>query len=222
MAAVAAVLLVIAGAAWGYWQYAAHRKEQARVQSQLLAELEAQKQATEQAQRAAEDAKRDALLQAQKQAAEETLRRAQEERTRLEQDRKVIENEKRAANAAKKQTAALPTAPVALQTAVQYDGTYQGRVCTYFEKGPACRPVALIVRNGIAEGSWTNAATKASTTVKGTVDANGALELILGVTNPEGRVSQTSLAGRIEDRAITASGHYRNGIQVTGNWKRAK
>src|SRR4029077_17783098 len=124
-AAIAAALLVIAGAAyWGYQEYAARREEQA----QLMAQLAAQKEATEQAQRAAEDAKRDALLQTQKQAAEETLRRAQEERNRLAQNRKGNEGERRAADA-QKQTAILPASPVASKSLAQYDGTYNGRLC---------------------------------------------------------------------------------------------
>jgi len=192
------------------------------MESQLMAQLAAQKQATEQAQRAAEDAKRDALLQAQKQAAEETLRRVQEERNRLEQDRKAIESEKRAADASKKQTPTLPPSPVALKGAAQYDGTYNGRLCSYFqEKRPACRPVALVVRNGTAEGSWTTVTNKTST-VKGTVDANGALELNLASWNLAGRHLEASLAGRVVDQAITASGQYRNGVAVSGNWKRAQ
>jgi hypothetical protein len=221
-AAIAAALLVIAGVAyWGYSQYAARREEQARIEFQLMAQLAVQKQATEQAQRAAEDAKRDALLQTQKQAAEETLRRAQEERNRLEQDRKVIESEKRAADAAKKQTAALPASPVAAKSAAQYDGTYNGRLCSYFRERTACRPVALVVRNGIAEGSWTTVANKTST-VKGTVDANGALELTMASWTLAGKLSEASLAGHVVDHAITASGQYRNGVAISGNWKRAQ
>jgi class 3 adenylate cyclase/Tfp pilus assembly protein PilE len=217
-AAIAAALLVIAGAAyWGYQEYAARREEQA----QLMAQLAAQKEATEQAQRAAEDAKRDALLQTQKQAAEDTLRRAQEERNRLEQDRKAIESEKRAADAAKKQTAALPASPVAAKSAAQYDGTYNGRLCSYFRERTACRPVALVVRNGIAEGSWTTVANKTST-VKGTVDANGALELTMASWTLAGKLSEASLAGHVVDHAITASGQYRNGVAISGNWKRAQ
>ena len=212
------IAAAIAGAAyWGYQEYAARREEQA----QLMAQLAAQKEATEQAQRAAEDAKRDALLQTQKQAAEETLRRAQEERNRLEQDRKAIESEKRAADAAKKQTAALPASPVAAKSAAQYDGTYNGRLCSYFRERTACRPVALVVRNGIAEGSWTTVANKTST-VKGTVDANGALELTMASWTLAGKLSEASLAGHVVDHAITASGQYRNGVAISGNWKRAQ
>ena len=104
--AIAAALLLIGGAGyWGYLKFDAQRAEQARVESQLATQLAAQKQATEQAQRAAEDAKRDAQLQAQRQSADETLRRAQEERSRLEQDRKSLDAERRTADAVRKQTA---------------------------------------------------------------------------------------------------------------------
>src|SRR5262249_8146535 len=83
-ALIAAVLLAIGGTAyWGYRQYAASREERARIESELQAKLATQKQATEQAQQAVENAKREALVQAQKQAADETLRRTQQERNRL-------------------------------------------------------------------------------------------------------------------------------------------
>jgi class 3 adenylate cyclase len=217
-AAITAAVLVIAGAAyWGYQQYAARREEQA----QLMAQLAAQKEAAEQAQRAAEDAKRDALLQTQKQAAEETMRRAQEERNRLAQDRKAIESERRAADA-QKQTAILPASPVASKSLAQYDGIYNGRLCNHFqERPPACRPVALVVRNGTAEGSWTTVSNKTST-VKGTIDASGALKLIWANWTPAGKLLETNLTGRIVDHAITASGQWRNGVAISGNWKRAQ
>ena len=221
VAAIAAALLVTAGVAyWGYWQYAARREDQARIESQLMAQLAAQKQATEQAQRAAEDAKREALLQTQKQT-EETLRRAQEERNRLEQDRKVIESERHAADT-QKQTPILPASPVASKSLTQYDGIYNGRLCNHFQdRPPACRPVALVVRDGIAEGSWTTVTNKTST-VKGTIDANGALKLIWANWTPAGKLFETNLTGRIVDRAITASGQWRNGAAISGNWKRAQ
>jgi len=220
-AAIATVLIVAGAAFWGYRQYDARREEQARIQAQLMAQLEEQKQAAEQAQRAANDAKREALLQAQKQAAEEALRRAQDERKRLEQDRKASASEKPAADAPKKQTANSPVAPVALKTAAQYDGTYSGKVCIYFQGKPNCKPVALVVRNGIAEGSWTTVTNRVST-LKGTVDANGALELNLTSHTQDGKHAQGTLAGRVLDQEITASGHYRNGVAVDGNWRRAQ
>jgi hypothetical protein len=160
-------------------------------------------------------------IKAQRQAAEETLRRGQDERKRLEQERKTSESAKPAADAPKKPTTNLPIAPVALKTATRYDGTYSGKVCIYFQGKPNCRPVALIVRNGIAEGSWTTVTNKVST-LKGTVDAHGALELNLTTYALDGKHAQGTLAGRVLDQEITASGHYRSGVAVDGNWKRAQ
>ena len=199
-AAIAAGLLLMAGAGyWGYGKYATHQEEQARIQSQLMAQLEAQKQATE-----------------------ETLRRAQQERNQLEQDRRMIENEKRAASASKKQTPTLPISPVVSRGVAQYDGIYNGRLCNQFqERSPVCRRVMLIVRNGVAEGSWTTATNKTST-VKGTVDANGALELTWANWTPADKLLETNLTGRIDDHVITASGRWRNGAVIAGNWKRAQ
>jgi len=95
-AAVAAAILIAGAGYWGYRQITAKRTEQTKIESQLAAQLAEQKKASEQAQRAAEDAKRDAQLQVQRQAADDALRRAQEERNRLEQDRKRLEAEMRA------------------------------------------------------------------------------------------------------------------------------
>jgi Adenylate and Guanylate cyclase catalytic domain len=66
VAAIGAAAILAAVAMLGYWQYDAHRGEQAR----LAAELAAQKQAVEQAQRAAGEAKREADLQVRKLEAE--------------------------------------------------------------------------------------------------------------------------------------------------------
>ena len=227
-AMIAAAVLAIAGAGyWGYQQYDAQRAERARVESELAAQLAAQKQATEQARRAAEEAKRDAQLQAQKQAADEALRRAQEERTRLEQDRKLLEAEKRAADAAKKQAEAsqraAPAATAAPKRIAQYDGVYNGQLCNQFPKNvkPNCWSVALVVRNGTAEGNWLSPTQKASKAA-GTVAADGTLELKLtGWTRQEVPI-EAVLTGRIAGDAITASGQWRGGVKITGNWKRTQ
>jgi len=81
------------------------------------------------------------------------------------------------------------------------------------ERRPACRPVAQVVQNGVAEGSWTTVANKTST-VKGTVDANGALDLIMASWNQAGRPLEASMAGSVVGYAITASGQYRNGVAI--------
>lgn len=234
-AAIAAVVLAIAGAGyWAYQQYDAQRAEKARIESQLAAQLAAQKQATEQAQRATEEARRDAQLQLQKQTAEEALRRAQEERGRLEQDRKLLETEKRAAETAKKQTAsappALPTAPAApgapaataaSKSAAQYDGTYGGQFCNYSLDNVKqnCWSVALVVRNGIVEGNW-RGPTQRPAKASGSVAANGALELNVSSRTPQDGPTNAVLAGRVADDAISASGQWRGGGAIAGNWKR--
>ncbi len=239
-AAIAAAVLAIAGAGyWGYQQYDARRAEQARVESELSAQLAAQKKATEQAQRATEDAKRDAQVQAQKMAADETLRRTQEERNRLEQDRKQLEIDKRSAEAAKKQAelaqrAAPASAPVVAATApgataapkstAQYDGIYNGQLCNHLKTDPKpnCWPVALVVRNGIAEAGWISADRKHTSKAYGTVAANGAVELKLAGWSREGSPTEAVLVGRVAGDAITASGQWRNGPAIAGNWKRTQ
>ena len=189
----------------------------------MVAQVATQKQATEQAQRATEDAKRDALLQAKKQAAEETLRSAQEERNRLEQDRKLLEVEKQAADAAKKQAASQRAAPVAPKSAAQYDGTYGGRLCNNPKNNAKlfCWPVDLVVGNGIVEGSWIGFSKKTAK-ANGTVAANGALELKLAAWTREGNPIYTVLAGRVSVDASTASGQWRNGTEIAGDWKRTR
>ena len=252
-AVIAAVLLVIVGAgAWSYRQYEARRAEQVRVESDLAGQLAAQKQATEQALRAAEEARRDAQLRAQTRTAEDTLRRAQEERDRLEQDRKRLETEKRAVDAAQRQAAedtlrraqeerdrlehdrkrleiekraadAAKKQAAANRRAAPYDGTYTGRLCNHprDDAKPTCWQVALVVRSGMAEGSWISSSQNTSRAT-GTVAADGALELTLAGWTREGNPSHAVLVGRVADDAITASGQWRGGPAITGNWRRAQ
>lgn len=84
---------------------------------------------------------------------------------------------------------------------------------------PSCWPVALIVRNGVAEGSWINRLEKTST-ASGTVAASGALELKLTGWTRNAEPTDAVLVGRVADDAITASGQWRDGGAVAGNWKR--
>jgi hypothetical protein len=244
-AAIIAAVLAIAGTGyWGHQQYYSHRTNQLRDNAKLAAQLEAQKQSTDQAQ-----------LQTQKLMADETQRRALEERNKLEQERKLLEAEKHAAEKAKRE-AQLQTqklmagetqhrAPeerkrfeVATQHAastaskeeskleLSHDGSYSGQLCTQLPyRGPFCWPVALVVRNGIAEGSWINAATKTSRAI-GTIAADGSVQLNLTGWTPTGKPAEAKLLGRIVDGAITASGQWKinsfwkNSYAVSGEWKR--
>ena len=226
LAAIAAAALTIAGAGyWGYQQYDAHRSEQLQVDARLVAQLAAQKQATEQAQHAAEEAKREAQSQAQKLAAAEGQHRAQEERTQLDQERRQLDAEKRAAEAAKRQAdtsqraAAAPAAKAAPALTASHDGTYSGQLCNQWTKPPSCWPVALVVRNGIAEGSWISS-TKKTATARGTVAADGSVQLNLSTWASSGTPVAATLLGRIVDGAITASGQWSTGGGIAGDWKR--
>jgi len=243
-AAIIAAVLAIAGTGyWGYQQYYSHRTNQLRDNAKLAAQLEAQKQSTEQAQ-----------LQTQKLMADETQRRELEERNKLEQERKLLEAEKHAAEKAKRE-AQLQTqklmagetqhrAPeerkrfeVATQHAastaskeeskleLSHDGSYSGQLCTQLSRGPFCWPVALVVRNGIAEGSWISASQKTSRAT-GTIAADGSVQLNLSGWSPSGNPAEAKLLGRIVDGAITASGQWKNNgfwkksYAVSGDWKR--
>jgi class 3 adenylate cyclase len=233
LAAITAAVLAIAGAGyWGYQQYDTHRTKQLRGDARLAAQLVAQKQATEQAQQAAEEAKREAQLQAQKLTAEERQRRAQEERNKLEQERtqlvqerKRLEAEKQAAEAERKQAevshrAASTIAKDAPKLTASHDGSYSGRLCNQFpDSEPVCWPVALVVRNGIAESSWISPSKKTSRAT-GTVAADGSVQLNLAGWTRSGAPMEARLLGRIVDGAITVTGQWMNGNEIAGDWKR--
>jgi hypothetical protein len=113
-----------------------------------------------------------------------------------------------------------PVAQDAPQLAASHDGTYNGRICNQFpNKAPVCWQVALAVRNGIAEGSWIHP-TQKSAWAKGAVAADGSVKLSLESWTPSGTPMEAILHGRIVDGAITASGQWRNGVGVAGDWKR--
>src|SRR5262249_36011682 len=151
------------------------------------------------AQNAAEEARRETLLQAQRQA-EETLRRAQGERSRLEQDKRQLENEKRGTEGIKKQgdssqgVGAATPAPAPAPSAARYDGAYDGQLCNHPKKAhtPTCWPVTLNVHSGIVEGSWTRHAQNAST-ARGTIMAGGARDLTLAGWTREGAPNEAML-----------------------------
>ena len=178
----------------------------------LKPQLEAQKQATEQAERVAEDARREAHLVAQKQKEEalrreeerqsngeaerrasekkkeeeEKQRREREERSRIEKERKQIEGEKQAL----KRRRAGSRRGCRESRAVAYRAARRHLQRTALQpvptKAPFCWPVALVVQNGMAEGSWISPAGKGKTaTARGTVAADGSVRLNLPELGPE-------------------------------------
>ena len=143
--------------------------------------------------------------------ADETQRRAPEERKRFE-----VATQHAASTAPKEES----------KLELSHDGSYSGQLCTQLPyKEPFCWPVALVVRNGIAEGSWINAATKTSRAT-GTIAADGSVQLNLTGWTPTGKPAEAKLLGRFVDGAITASGQWKtnsfwkNSYAVSGEWKR--
>ncbi|MHB8909083.1 MAG: adenylate/guanylate cyclase domain-containing protein [Syntrophales bacterium] len=203
--------------------------EEARREAQKLAGEEGLRRAQEERNRVEQDrkqleAERRAAEAAKRQAAEEALRHAQE-RAQLDQERKRLEAEKLAAEAAKKQAdasqrAVSPAAKEAPILAAPHDGAYRGRLCNQFpNKAPVCWPVALVVSNGIIEGSWISK-TKKTSRARGTVAADGAVTLNLAAWTASGSPDVAPLLGRITDGTITASGQWRTGSGIAGDWKR--
>jgi len=103
--------------------------------------------------------------------------------------------------------------------AVSHDGAYGGRLCNQFPSKPQCWRVALVVRNGIVEGSWISNAQKTAR-VSGTVADNGLVRLNLATWTPSGSPMEANLFGRIVDGSITASGDWKTGGGVKGDWRR--
>jgi class 3 adenylate cyclase len=105
----------------------------------------------------------------------------------------------------------------------QYDGTYAGRLCNNprDDAKRSCWPADLVIRTGIAESSWLSR-TKNTSGARGTVAADGALELKLNGWTREGNPIDGSIAGRVAGDAITASGRWADGGTIAGEWKRAK
>ena len=104
-----------------------------------------------------------------------------------------------------------------------YDGAYNGKLCNVVSnKEPFCWSIALRIRDGAAEGSWTSASKKgAMATARGTVAADGSVQLVLTAWAPNGTPVEAIVHGRVDDGAITVSGQWDHATAVSGNWKRA-
>lgn len=199
LAAITAAVLAGAGY-WGYQRYEVHRAEQLRLDARLAAEV----------------AKREAHLQAQK----------LEERTQLERERERFEAERQAVAAAKRR-AESSQRPAATATkdvpklAASHDGSYSGQLCSETPT-PLCWSVPLLLRNGVAEGSWISSTQQQTATASGAVAPDGSVRLNLATWHPkDGTRVEAVLLGRIVEGAITASGEWSRGGRVVGEWKRA-
>jgi class 3 adenylate cyclase len=201
-------------------------KRQAAEESLRLAQEERAKLEQDRKQLKAEKAAAEA---AKRQAADEALRRTQEERTQPAQERKRIEAEKQSAGTDIKQTTASQHTTLTGATkdmpklVASHDGTYSGQLCNLFtfagEKAPGCWSLDIVVHNGIIEGSWISKSTKPAKAY-GTVGDDGSVQLNLASWTPRGFPARAVLLGRIVDGAITASGKWGTGREVSGKWQR--
>jgi hypothetical protein len=172
------------------------------------------------------DTEKQAAEAAKRQAAEEALRRAQE-RSQLDQERARLEVDRQAAEAARRQVEASQRAAAAAvkeapKIGALYDGTYRGRLCNQVpNKAPVCWPVALVVQGGVVEGSWISK-TKKTSTARGTVAADGSVQLNLAAWISGGSPDVALLLGRIADGAIAASGQWRTSSGIVGDWRRVQ
>ena len=106
--------------------------------------------------------------------------------------------------------------------ALARDGTYSGRLCNIFsDKPPQCWPAILVVRAGTVESGWRSFEQRTST-AQGKMGADGTVELKLAGWTPSGKPNEAMLYGRLVDGAISASGKWRTGGQITGTWQSAQ
>ena len=77
------------------------------------------------------------------------------------------------------------------------------------------------MRNGSVEGNWPGPTGKPSKAT-GTVATDGTIALNLSGWSRDDKPAEAVLAGHAANDAITASGQWRGGLVIAGNWKRAQ
>jgi hypothetical protein len=100
------------------------------------------------------------------------------------------------------------------------DGSYDGQLCMQIRsKSPNCWPVALGVRNGVIEGTWLGRMNRTAS-ARGTIAANGTLQLKLSAWTRDGTPIEGELTGRVAGDSMSASGRWSDNAEVSGNWTR--
>jgi len=106
--------------------------------------------------------------------------------------------------------------------ALARDGTFSGRLCNILrDKAPQCWPAILVVRAGVVESAWRSVGDRTSS-AHGTIGADGAVELKLAGWTQSGKPNEALLYGRLVDGAVSASGKWRTGGDITGTWQSAQ
>ena len=122
-------------------------------------------------------------------------------------------------------TANAPAAPPAkdVKAPDRFDGTYDGGLCNEprgLLRKKTCWSAALKIEHGKVLATWTHRATGNSSNMKGTISADGSLSLTLEGWQADGKSATANMSGKCDNNVISASGYWKGGPPVTGNWKR--
>ena len=221
----------------------ANEEQLAAKTQQLQSKLEAEAYQRQ----AAEAQQRKVKLEAEAQEAKAALDRAEADKERLDQEIKRAATERRAAElTAQEKTAgraqggqtAPPRAAEPRRTANapaaapltkdvkapdRFDGTYDGGLCNEprdLLRKKTCWSAALKIEHGKVLATWTHRTTGNSSHAKGTISADGSLSLTLEGWQADGRSATANMSGKCDNNVISASGYWKGGSPVTGNWKR--
>jgi class 3 adenylate cyclase len=227
---------------------AAAVEKEAKLQAELqsakdaLMQAEASKRKADADRAAAEIAQREAKLQGDLKAAKEALQKATESERKAEQARSAATSAVKGAEAAVQNSAAAaadarPAAPVTPppgagaaaasskaaaatgQGVDRYDGIYAGRMCSVNADGsPRCWDLGLTARHGALSGSWITRYNNQPGNAKGTIAADGAIDLTLDGFNLTGKKLEGTATGQWADNKITVAGNWNNGVPVNATW----
>ena len=215
-----------------------------------LSQAEASKRKAEQDRAAAETAQREARLQAEIRSAKDAQQRAEASGKKAEEERKaaaealrVAGSEANAAKAAAEAAAAkampraadaraerrqgqivaaLPAAPAAGTGVERFDGAYVGRMCSVNpDNSPRCWQIALQAQSGTLSSSWRTRFKDSFAHAKGTIAADGSVNLALDGYSATGRELVGKMNGNWADNTISASGNWSNGAPITVSLTRA-
>jgi class 3 adenylate cyclase len=238
IAALITLILVAGSGYWAFRNYEARRAEELRLAVEKERQAAEMERKTNEQQLAAEAAQRQAKVEAEALAAKAALDRAEADKKRLDQELKRSMAEKATENKAPAGSKATPqpaepqrsaSSPAAsapareLKGIERFDGAYDGRLCSdRRDPTPAkrCWPVTIKVERGAISGTWINPISEKTNYASGTISAEGAVSITLESWQPTGKPAVANLTGKIEGNAVSVSGAWKNGVPITGEWRR--
>ncbi len=192
-----------------------------------LTQADANKRRAEQERAAAEAMQREAKLQGELKSAKDALAKADQSATKLEQEHKSPSVATKVAEpSAQKSPVAAPDgpklpAPVANEASGldHFDGIYAGRMCSLNADGsPRCWNLGLTVRHGAMSATWKTRFNNQPGHVKGSISADGTVNVVLDGFNPVGKALSGSASGKWVDNKISISGSWSNNIPIDASW----